>query len=88
MQDGHAIYDIAVIGGGPAGMMAAGRAAELGRSVVLLEKNRQLGAKLLITARRCNLTGTSLTSAIGGRLQEEGDFARRRGLRYRRFLSF
>ena len=57
MQDGHAIYDIAVIGGGPAGMMAAGRAAELGRSVVLLEKNRQLGAKLLITGKgRCNLT--------------------------------
>lgn len=57
MQDGHAIYDIAVIGGGPAGMMAAGRAAELGRSVVLLEKNRQLGAKLLITGKgRCNIT--------------------------------
>ena len=57
MQDEHAIYDIAVIGGGPAGMMAAGRAAELGRSVVLLEKNRQLGVKLLITGKgRCNLT--------------------------------
>ena len=38
MQDEHAVYDIAVIGGGPAGMMAAGRAAELGRSVVLLER--------------------------------------------------
>lgn len=57
MQDEHAVYDIAVIGGGPAGMMAAGRAAELGRSVVLLEKNRQLGAKLLITGKgRCNIT--------------------------------
>lgn len=57
MQDEHAVYDIAVIGGGPAGMMAAGRAAELGRSVVLLEKNRQLGVKLLITGKgRCNLT--------------------------------
>lgn len=57
MRDGHEIYDIAVIGGGPAGMMAAGRAAELGRSVVLLEKNRQLGVKLLITGKgRCNIT--------------------------------
>ncbi len=41
--------DVAVIGGGPAGMMAAGRAAELGASVLLLEKNPALGRKLLIT---------------------------------------
>ena len=32
-------FDVAVIGGGPAGMMAAGRAAELGAKVALLEKN-------------------------------------------------
>lgn len=49
-------YDIAVIGGGPAGMMAAGRAAELGARVVLLEKNARLGEKLLITGGgRCNI---------------------------------
>lgn len=57
MRDRHQKFDIAVIGGGPAGMMAAGRAAELGKSVVLLEKNRQLGVKLLITGKgRCNIT--------------------------------
>ena len=55
------IYDIAVIGGGPAGMMAAGRVAELygkeGRRVILLEKNPTLGVKLLITGGgRCNVT--------------------------------
>ena len=50
-------YDIAVIGGGPAGMMAAGRAAELGAKVVLIEKNETLGKKLLITGKgRCNFT--------------------------------
>lgn len=50
-------YDLVVIGGGPAGMMAAGRAAELGARVVLLEKNPSLGKKLLITGGgRCNLT--------------------------------
>ncbi|MBI5134205.1 MAG: aminoacetone oxidase family FAD-binding enzyme [Candidatus Taylorbacteria bacterium] len=50
-------YDVAVIGGGPAGMMAAGRAAELGASVVLVEKNEGLGKKLLITGGgRCNVT--------------------------------
>ena len=51
------IYDVAVIGGGPAGMMSAGRAAELGNKVILLEKNPTLGAKLLITGGgRCNVT--------------------------------
>ncbi|MEK7195667.1 MAG: aminoacetone oxidase family FAD-binding enzyme [Patescibacteria group bacterium] len=51
------LWDVVVIGGGPAGMMAAGRAAELGRSVLLLEKNPTLGKKLLITGGgRCNLT--------------------------------
>ncbi len=50
-------YDLAVIGGGPAGMMAAGRAGELGINVVLLEKNENLGSKLLITGKgRCNIT--------------------------------
>lgn len=50
-------WDVVVIGGGPAGMMAAGRAAEKGRSVLLLEKNPGLGKKLLITGGgRCNVT--------------------------------
>lgn len=51
------LWDVAVIGGGPGGMMAAGRAAERGRSVLLLEKNPTLGKKLLLTGGgRCNLT--------------------------------
>jgi len=51
------IFDVAVIGAGPAGMMAAGRAAELGARVVLLEKNLSAGQKLLLTGNgRCNLT--------------------------------
>lgn len=51
------IWDVAVIGGGPAGMMAAGRAAELGSKVILIEKNNSLGKKLLLTGGgRCNLT--------------------------------
>ncbi len=50
-------YDVAVIGGGPAGMMSAGRAAERGLNVILLEKNTSLGKKLLISGGgRCNLT--------------------------------
>lgn len=51
------LWDVAVIGGGASGMMAAGRAAELGRRVLLLEKNPTLGKKLLITGGgRCNVT--------------------------------
>lgn len=50
-------YDLIVIGGGPAGMMAAGRAGELGAKVLLIEKNERLGKKLSITGgRRCNIT--------------------------------
>lgn len=50
-------YDVLVIGGGPAGMMAAGRAAEEGARVLLLEKNGTLGKKLLITGGgRSNVT--------------------------------
>ncbi|MCF0142611.1 MAG: NAD(P)/FAD-dependent oxidoreductase [Parasporobacterium sp.] len=48
---------IAVIGGGPAGMMAAISAALYGAQVTLFEKNEKLGKKLYITGKgRCNLT--------------------------------
>ncbi|WP_405305166.1 NAD(P)/FAD-dependent oxidoreductase [Methanobrevibacter sp.] len=49
-------YDIAVIGGGPAGMMAAIAAGKTSK-VILLEKNSSLGNKLLLTGGgRCNIT--------------------------------
>jgi predicted Rossmann fold flavoprotein len=52
-------FDLVVVGGGPAGMMAAGRAASLGLKVILLEKNNSLGIKLLITGKeRCNITNS------------------------------
>jgi len=50
-------FDVAVVGAGPAGMMAAGVAAESGAKVILLEKNKQLGKKLLLAGNgRCNIT--------------------------------
>ena len=58
-------YDVIVIGGGPAGMMAAGRAGELGAKVLLLEKNDRLGKKLSITGgRRCNITNAEFDNRI------------------------
>jgi len=56
-MDNKTQFDLIVIGGGPAGMMCAGRAAERGGRVILLEKNSSLGVKLALTGGgRCNLT--------------------------------
>lgn len=53
-------YDVIVVGGGAAGLMAACTAAECGRKVLLLEKMDQAGRKLRITGKgRCNLTNTN-----------------------------
>lgn len=49
-------FDVIVIGGGAAGLMAAGTAAQRGRRVLLLEQNEELGKKLAITGGgRCNI---------------------------------
>ncbi|MCL2099211.1 MAG: NAD(P)/FAD-dependent oxidoreductase [Oscillospiraceae bacterium] len=51
------VKKIAVIGGGAAGLMAAGEAAAHGADVTLFEKNEKLGKKLFITGKgRCNVT--------------------------------
>ena len=50
-------YDIAIVGGGPAGIMAAIAASQNSSRVILLEKNSKLGLKLLMTGGgRCNIT--------------------------------
>mgnify|MGYP002544736280 CR=1 FL=1 len=51
---------VAIIGGGPAGMMCASEAAHNGHSVTLYERNEKLGKKLFITGKgRCNLTNSA-----------------------------
>ena len=56
-------YDLAVIGAGPAGLMAAIVAARRGLSVILFEKNEFVGRKILATGNgRCNLTNINISS--------------------------
>jgi predicted Rossmann fold flavoprotein len=51
---------VVVVGGGPAGLMAAGQAAMAGADVLLLERTKRLATKLRITGKgRCNLTNTT-----------------------------
>ncbi len=54
---GDSSWDVIVIGAGAAGLMAAVRAAERGRRVLLLEKNKRPGVKILMSGgTRCNIT--------------------------------
>lgn len=56
-------YDVIIIGGGAAGLMAAGQAAKLGAKTLLLEKMERTGKKILITGKgRCNLTNIAALS--------------------------
>jgi len=65
-------YDVIVVGGGSAGMMAAGRAGERGLRVLLLEKNPLLGKKLSISGGgRCNITNAEFD--IRALLKHYGD---------------
>ena len=68
---------IIVIGGGAAGLLAAGRAAERGHSVVLLEKGPRLGAKILASGgERCNVTNSGDAAAHASRFGRNGRFLR------------
>lgn len=70
-------YDFIIIGGGPAGMMAAGRSGERGKKVILLEKNNHLGKKLLMCATgRCNVTNTAPFDVFIKAYERVGPFLR------------
>jgi predicted Rossmann fold flavoprotein len=66
-----------VIGGGAAGLMAAGRAAERGAAVLLLEKMSRTGRKIGISGKgRCNLTNTAALDEFMRRFGKNGLFLR------------
>jgi len=69
------MYDGIVIGGGPAGMLAAITAASLGQKVLLLEKNQRLGKKLLITGKgRCNVANNCSIDEVLKNIPRNGRF--------------
>jgi predicted Rossmann fold flavoprotein len=70
-------FDAIVIGGGPAGMMAAAKAAERGSATLLLEKNDILGRKLLISGKgRCNITNAADINEYFENFGKTGQFLR------------
>lgn len=68
LASGREGWDVIVVGGGPAGLMAAGAAAEAGARVLLLERGPSPGRKLLVTASgRCNVTNQAPVDGFLGR---------------------
>lgn len=64
-----------VIGAGPAGMMAAGNAALYGGRVTIVEKNKRVGRKLMITGKgRCNITNNCDTQQFIQNIPTNGKF--------------
>ena len=69
------MYDVIVIGGGPAGMFAAITAAKRGRKCLLIERNDRLGKKLLITGKgRCNVTNNCDNAEVMKNIPRNGRF--------------
>ena len=66
---------VVIIGGGPAGMMAGGTAGSRGLEVFLIEKNRTLGKKLLLTGKgRCNFTNDTDLQGLIDNIPVNGRF--------------
>jgi predicted Rossmann fold flavoprotein len=76
-------YDVIVIGAGPAGLMAAGQAAQAGARTLLLEKMDRPGRKLRITGKgRCNLTNVASLDEFIAHFGGTGPFLRQAFFRY------
>ncbi|MFA5147292.1 MAG: NAD(P)/FAD-dependent oxidoreductase [Candidatus Omnitrophota bacterium] len=70
-------YDVAVIGGGAAGTMAAIRASQLKKSVLLVERNDAIGRKILLTGKgRCNVTNAAPIDTFIEKFGRHGRFLR------------
>ncbi len=71
----HPYYDVVVIGGGAAGLMAAGTAARTGKKVLLLEKMEKPARKVRITGKgRCNLTNARPVEEFAENVRTNGEW--------------
>uniref|UniRef100_UPI00405614FD NAD(P)/FAD-dependent oxidoreductase n=1 Tax=Alistipes sp. TaxID=1872444 RepID=UPI00405614FD len=71
----HPRYDVVVIGGGAAGLMAAGTAARVGNKVLLLEKMEKPARKVRITGKgRCNLTNARPAEEFAENVRTNGEW--------------
>ncbi len=69
------MYDVIVVGGGVSGLMAAYAASKTGKKVTLIEKNKKLGQKLLISGGgRCNVTNRLPYAEIISHIPGNGKF--------------
>lgn len=74
-MNGIAVYNVAIIGAGAAGCMAAGLIADRGLSVALIDKNARCGAKVRITGKgRCNLTNDCTNEKFLSEVVSNGRF--------------
>jgi predicted Rossmann fold flavoprotein len=72
------IYDLIVVGGGPAGIFASIYAAKNGLSVALLEKKNSIGKKILVSGSgKCNLTHQGEVNDFLNRYGENGKFLKK-----------
>ena len=75
MELSHPRYDVVVIGGGAAGLMAAGTAARTGKKVLLLEKMEKPARKIRITGKgRCNLTNARPVEEFAENVRANGEW--------------
>ncbi|HLA86182.1 MAG TPA: aminoacetone oxidase family FAD-binding enzyme, partial [Thermoguttaceae bacterium] len=73
----HMLWDVAVVGAGPAGLMAAAGAARRGHKTLLIERNAEPGVKILISGGgHCNLTHDGDARAVAEAFGSSGRFLR------------
>lgn len=71
------MYDIAVVGAGAAGCMAAIKASQSGKNVILIERNHIIGKKIMLTSNgRCNLTNAASIQSFIEKFHPHGEFLR------------
>ncbi len=71
------IYNIVIVGAGPAGIMAALRAANIKKNIAVIEANEAIGKKILITGKgRCNVTNASSLDLFLEKFGKSGRYLR------------